>query len=271
MKHLLLPLLSCFVLFADAQLPFEGKIIYTVTLPEKESNDEMMIFFGKAGIRLQINGTKKSGKMQEVIIVNLDSGKIFTLKPAEKQYSISILKQRLHRILPALTTIAGFTTTPTTLESSGMTGSLSSVFTEPILYPANDLFYPIPELYIGNPELMMIHKDRIILGAEIFNPEYSERQWNLNKTIDTANERTPLFKVMAHQVFREQLDPSLFTVPPGFTKIDQYDFSSDSTYTTTTVDTSFMEPQKPVLLKGKKSPSKKKQSTKQNAMRRKND
>jgi hypothetical protein len=128
---------------------------------------------------------------------------------------------------------------------------------------------------------MMIHKGRIILGAEIFVPEYSEGQWNLNRTIDTAKERKSLFKIMAHQVNKQQVDLSLFHIPADFTKREQYDFGSDSTtiagvdgdttYPLTGIDTSFLERQKLSPSKSKKSPSKKKRSTKQNATLRKND
>src|SRR5215207_5958410 len=85
MKYIFIALLSCFGHTAFSQTQFEGKINYDITSAEKNGNGQMTIFFGKPGIRLealQANGKNES----EIIIINLDSGKIYTLNREDKKY-----------------------------------------------------------------------------------------------------------------------------------------------------------------------------------------
>ena len=282
MKHLLTVFLFSIAINTFAQTPFEGKIEYNVSVPEKDGNGIMLIYFSKPGIRLEFIESNRPLKLQETVIINLDSGKIFTLNTSEKEYTESLLKKKHSSLLPLNKTIAGFNTAPVTVEFPAARGSLYSIFSDPVLYPANDLYYVVPEMYKQNPELMMVYKGRIVLGGEFFMPEYPDNQWNLNKTIDNAQQRKNVFTVFANKATAEPLAPSLFVVPADYTKEKDYQYGRDSAWVMpdTTVpylaDTTYMvdsvyTPQQKAPARKKKSPPSKKSTTKQNSIHRKDD
>ena len=259
--------LLCFFLIAanlSAQTPFEGKIIYTAKSPEKPSEGELTIYFARPGIRLEIKEANKPDKEPETVIINLDSGKIFTLMINEKQFKESELK-KLHPVKASGSkTIAGFNTQAVNPEYSGMTSDITRLFGNAVLYPASELYYPVPSHYKAAPEFMMIHNGKIVLGAEYFfsNDESS------NFENDTSKKEQALFTVMANQVSSQKLDPSLFIVPADYKKWS-YDYRTDSV--AMELDSSVVIPANPPVKSKKKQPAKKNSGSKQKPVGRKNE
>lgn len=253
-----------------AQAPFEGKIRYTVAAYEKDGNGEIIIYFGKPGIRLEMTEAKRPDKKQDIIIFNFDSGSIITLRPGNV-YQTKPLKKKLPISLPAAKQIAGFQTIPVSMEE--MPKEWGGLFGSSILYPASDLAYQIPETYSNNPELLMINKGRIVLGGDFFFPNYPSDDWPVDKSKDSATVPQKLLSVTANEVIRQPLDPSLFVAPSDYTK-ETFDYYTDSTLVDTATiytDTAANYPVKPSSKKNKKPMKKGSTKTKQQAIRRKND
>ena len=138
------------------------------------------------------------------------------------------------------------------------------MFGSSVLYPASDLSYTVPTMYLANPELMRVNNGKIVLGGEFFYPE------DLYKELpgDSAQKNKFLIRAMATRVVPQKLDPSLFVAPAGF-KEWTYDYGVDST--AMILDSSVVAPVKPPAKNKKKQPAKKGTSTKESATRRKND
>ena len=258
--------LCCFLLAANhllAQSSFEGKIRYTVTSQEKPSNAELTIFFGKPGFRLEIVDTDKIDKEPETLIINLDSGKIFTLM-TDKKYKETILRKQKTPTSLVGKTIAGYATQAVSPEFIGLPRDFTSLFGNSILYTSNDLKYAVPAEYKGCPELMMVNDGKIVLGGDFF---FSEDAYPDLRN-DTVKDKDVLFRVLAEQVIPQKIEDSLFLLSPGYVKWS-YDYSMDTTIMET--DTALIEPAKPLRKNNKKHPKKKKPTTKQSATRHKND
>jgi hypothetical protein len=270
MKYILITFFTCICFNAFNQTQFEGKIIYKATGTEKNDSGYLTIYFSKPGIRLELVEAKRPGKNVEAIIINLDSGKIFNLNPDEKKFKESLLKRKSAKTELVSKTIAGFSTNPLVLEFSSF-APIASFLKEPVLHVANDLHYTVPDLYEGNLELVMVQKNKIVLGAEFFIDESAE-EWNPGNPIE---KKKNIFNVLAITVANEKLDPALFVISEGYTKREPYDYSMDST--TAILDTTAVYPADSVgmqeyvspVKKKKSTPSKKKSSTKQNAVRNK--
>lgn len=263
---------------AASQTPFEGKIIYTATGSEKPDSGYLTIYFGKPGIRLELVEARRPDKVLEPIIINLDSGKVFELKHESKTYKQTILKKREPK--PDLTAkkIAGFDTRPKVFDFSPF-GPLMSFLQEHVLHVSDELNYPVPEIYDGNFELIMVQKGKIVLGAEFYTVE--EIAWPVNDTM--AAKRKNIFSVFAKEVIRQPVDPALFAIPPDYSQTEPHDYRMDSisVMLDTTVpylaDTTYMAddlytPKQKTLQKKKKTPPKKKPVTsKQKPVGRKED
>jgi len=273
--YILLLLVISSSLFAQA--PFEGKIRYTVTTYDKSGNGIMTIYFGKPGMRLEFTEEKRPEFIQEVLIINFDSGSIFTLRPS-KNYKSSPLKKKARPPLPEAKEIAGFKISPVSIESAGLTGDMAGIFGSSVLYAAEDLLYTIPDSYAATPELLMINKGKIVLGGDFYFPNYPADDWPVDKKKDSAAEQHKVFSVRANEVIRQPIDPSLFVIPADYAK-ESFDYFTDSTTVDTTAfypsaDTAYPNTTYPVSPSPKKSkkPTKKNPTkTKQQATRRKND
>ena len=264
MKYICLSLLLFTASKLFAQTSFEGKVRYTATSVEKPNDATLTIYFGKPGIRLEIIEANKADREPETLIINLDSGKIFTLVTNEKKYKETILKKQIGPKTLAGKNIAGYTTKAIRPEFNGMSRDFTSLFGNAILFAADDLRYTIPVEYLGCPELMMVNNGRIVLGGDFYFPE--EAYTDLAK--DTLKEKDALFRVTANEVLPQKIPDSLFQLSAGYEKWS-YDYSLDSTATYS--DTAAMEPVKPNVQPKKKAPKKKSSTTKQNATRRKNE
>src|SRR2546423_15422672 len=163
MKYFLLVILPAFV-FANcfAQKQFEGTIIYRFHENDKPDDAELTAMFGKAGIKLKFR--EKSEFDKEVILINLDSGMVYTLNTNDKTYKRKDLiekksspQQFSDRI------IAGYKTRTIELSNNKL-GALSSLFMggQVVLYRSDSLFYFLPEKYSANPELIAVNDNRIV-------------------------------------------------------------------------------------------------------------
>jgi hypothetical protein len=272
MKFLAALLLLFSTVTLSAQPSFEGKITYRVTTYEKSENGIMTIYFGKPGIRLELHEEKIPEQVQQYIIINFDSGLVYSYRPGNT-YGSSPLKRKAQNALQAEKDIAGFKTTAVSLATPGMPRNLMGLFESSTLYAANDLSYTIPNAYSAAPELLMIYMDKIVLGGDFFTPNYSSNEWPVDRTKDSAANQIVL-SVLATEVVRQAVDPGLFLVPAGYTK-ETVNYFTDSTITDTVVTysdtTATVYPANPSLKKNKKPSKKASTISKQTATRSKND
>lgn len=271
MKILCTLLLLSITTLLSAQTPFEGKIRYTATMYDKPEKGEVIIYYGKPGIRLEFIELKKPQATPEILIINFDSGSIFTLRPANT-YRSAVLKKK-PQALATSKEIAGFKTLAVSIDAAGMGGNLAGIFGSSTLYAANDLLYPIPVGYSSAPELLMITNGKIVLGGDFYLPDYSSGEWPRGETTDSSRKQQKLFSVVATEVSRQPLDHSLFVVPADYTK-ESTDYFTDSAMVDTTgiyADTTVSYAVKPPSKKNKKPSKKAPSKSKQQALRRKND
>jgi hypothetical protein len=226
MRYLFTTLLLTAVVPLFAQKPFEGKIVYEVRSKADNKKAAMTIYFGRNNMRLEFidSATKRQ---EDIILINLDSATIVTLKP-NKSYKTSQLKRITSKTsIDTVKSIAGYEVERIALSSSGLFGILSSVINDPVLYVAKDLFYPVPGIYKGNPELLMINRNRIVIGAEFSFP--SEGQWNLKKGMEPEASDAGKVSAFAYLVQSQSLDISLFQIPIGYEKQPAYSGNDDAT------------------------------------------
>ena len=234
-----------------AQKPFEGKIVYQMTAPGNKPEGNLTLSFIPNHIRLQFQA-KKSADAQDdgekdIIIINLDSGKVFTINPDDKTYHHKLL-QRLEKQGPVQSiTIAGHKASPIDLSEVSPLGLLGSIMSmgQTTIYASDNLYFPVPDHYKANAELAMIFKGRIILGAKVVmkNPGFAE---------DTASKNE--MQLMAIEVSPQKMNRKDFLIPEGYTLNDTGTWDGidslsmmdstvafDTTYTTTTTDTTMIE------------------------------
>ncbi len=75
-------------------------------------------------------------------------------------------------------TIAGYAVTATHLSEKGIATLVSSISRGQVLiYPAPDLYYPIPEEYISNLAVSLVYDNKILLGITIIDrPQYEDQK-----------------------------------------------------------------------------------------------
>lgn len=212
MNYLPVLLLSLAATRLCAQVPFEGKIFYTIASPRDKSDARLITYFGPNKIRIEFSD-KNDLRGQQCVIVDLDSGKIFTLMPGNKMFSTSLLLEKKTVMLPPSKEIAGYKTTVAGPKAIGSM-RLGGMLTYATVYLADELFFPVPEKYLENDLLMMIQKRRIVLGAEV-NSSVGTNNGMANGTIENAQNT---FSIMADSVIKESLDASMFAVPGNYTE-----------------------------------------------------
>lgn len=272
MKLLFIFLLSACLLKGFGQTPFEGKIVYNLHTPQEKEDAELTVFFGKKAVRLEFRTPHEMARQDlEYAVVLLDPGIILSVMPDSKTYKFSALKRKNAMPLPAPKEIAGFKASPVYTNINNVNSEFLYQLKNGILYTADELYFPLSEKYAGNPELMMIQNNRIVLGAEF---DLSEN-YPANDTAETDS--AVLLKnrltATATSVMQQEQDTSLFAIPAGYS-LYSYGTAADSTFTDSTidvVDSSAAVPKKAIRKKQAKAPAKKKAMTKPPALHRKED
>lgn len=265
MKYGFLFLFGFLTVHLQAQTSFTGKIVYNLHTPKEKTDASLIVYFGQNRLRLEFaeNGQNAS---KDYVIVALDEGTVTTLDSLQKSYRIKNLrKETPERMQPK--TIAGHRTSPVKY-ASGWNGLLGGFFGQTIFQVADDLYYPIPEAYKNNPEVMMVQNGRVVLGAEIkpVNRLYDKAY----TAADSVDAEKDVITAEATEVVSQQMDPALFQIPAGFTahRYDDYKDSVTDALLDTVATTADTTPPKP-LNKKKKAPAKNGSISKPSATRRK--
>ncbi|MEP6674791.1 MAG: hypothetical protein ABJA78_06540 [Ferruginibacter sp.] len=256
-----------------AQQQFQGKIVYRLhaTMDEKknEPDAELTAVFAPQKIKLYF---KKEGKDDpEAIIINLDSGKIYTVNSDSKKYSEKTLKVKTTAAPVADRTYLGYKTTARFAEDGGVSGVLTNLFgnSEIVLFSSDSLFFNIPEKYSRNAELIIVNKNHIVLGADIKLGAF------MNNNEEGADKKDDLITAAAKEITPMAISPAEFAIPTDYVnkkdEVMEVDTSATLDSTTVTVDTTMATPKKVTTKKTttKKSVPKKTTGNKSSAAMRK--
>lgn len=153
----------------------------------------------------------------DYVVIDLDSGKVYTMDVKDKSYEVKILYKRNDLPVPAPQEIAGYKTT-VVIQQNGREkeDDFLAYLNNGIFYVADDLYYSVPHVYEINSELMMIKNGRIVLAGDVGYTIIANGQWNLNTTIGWAKRSQYTANVMATSITPMKMDSSLFIVPAGF-------------------------------------------------------
>lgn len=235
MKRLLFVLLAALPGAMYAQQPFQGTITYNLHASMDKNDAELKLTFAPNKIKVQI--LEKSDHEKTYMVIDLDSGKVFTFFPETKQYfgkKLHELKTEEVKSLPK--TIAGYATLPVDKTETGSGSFLSGLLAgTTTFHVANDLLFPIPQKYSGAPELMMIHNNHIVLGADILgSPRFA-----MGDESDSASQ--VVITIEARKIERSTPDLAEFLIPAGFEK-QSFNWMGMATDTATViVDTVFAD------------------------------
>jgi hypothetical protein len=224
MKYLLLFVWSIALVLshANAQKPFEGIIVYKLHNSAEEKQDaELTALFGKNSIRLRFKENENYDK--EEVLINLDSGKVFTLNSTEKTYRVKkLVSTDFSAADLSSKKIAGYETTAVDMSHQSIAGSLFGGG-KLVLYKANDLYFPVPEKYSTNPELVIVSQNKIVLGAVL---KYNKKtlMYDENEDDDTLQDM-PIITVDAISVKLMNLPTEDFIIPSDYAKYSYNDFS----------------------------------------------
>jgi hypothetical protein len=265
MKHTtaVIALLFSF-LIGFTQKKFEGTIIYTVHDNDGKGDHELTALFGRSGIKFKFREGNDYDK--DVIVINLDSGIVYTLNEAEKTFTAKYLKIKQPQQKQDLSskTIAGYNTKPIDVASNmGNLAYLAGTGGTFILYRSDSLFYPIPDKYLINPELVIINNNNIVLGATI-NMGMSFAMDPVEDS--TNNESKNVMTIMANEIKWQSVDEKEFQVSSDYKKLSYNDYPADTTALVDSAiiiqDSTLKESAKPVQKVTPKQNSKPKAKTK---------
>jgi hypothetical protein len=239
---------------ATAQQPFRGTITYKVDSrkttiegegAEKEETSTAIAQFGVQRIRFTMKEPDRN--YNEVLLILLDSGKVYALDEKAKTYTRRRLGEVFQPAAVSATprTILGYSTKPVIDKSNnvgGFTGVLMAM-TDKVFYVSDSLFYPVPAKYTFNPELLMVQNNHIVLGGLI---EMRNRYWGMQSYAEEddslAMQKDSIF-IEAIAVDPAPLNEALFEVPASYEnefakyRILQESLSDTSVSVTTTVIT----------------------------------
>ncbi|MFL5808962.1 MAG: hypothetical protein ACJ749_05530, partial [Flavisolibacter sp.] len=195
-----------------AQQPFQGRVVYTVRVANEKEVPEFTVLYSPNKIKIKFK--EKQEYEKEYLLIDLDSGKLFTVNTGTKTFHSKNLTQVNTKEAPVTKTIAGYQTSSVTLKNPGtgnLFGGLSSGTT--VLFAAPDLYFPVPEKYGDIPELILIQNNHIVLGAElkIANGEMAE-------DMPDSLQQQMKIDIEATGVYPEVFNIAEFSIPADFTK-----------------------------------------------------
>jgi hypothetical protein len=212
MKQLFLIISTLFVSsIVTAQKNFEGSVTYRLHSNSGEKQDaELKVLFGNKKLKLFFK--EKDEYEKETLVVLLDSAAVYNVNVVEKTFKRSTLTLSSPEQKPQKKLINGYTTTPYQPESTGVGSLLGGMLgsSSVIFYVADSLHYYIPGAFIGNKELLMIQKGKIVLGAEIqiANP--------YNDPADSNSKITNIITAEAIDIRPMAIDENEFFIPADF-------------------------------------------------------
>jgi hypothetical protein len=167
---LLATLCICQLALAQPETSFIGTITYSVKAPEKAARTEemrMTIHFGPNKMYLKMS---ESGKeIEDEILIDLDSGKLYTIMHAYKSYKVQKLAVTdIEGKNKGTKSVLGYNVESVPLSGASTASSMLRML--PMmgnLYVAKDLVFRVPRRYVSAPELMFVVNDHILLKADL--------------------------------------------------------------------------------------------------------
>ncbi|MEP7164779.1 MAG: hypothetical protein ABI741_08795 [Ferruginibacter sp.] len=268
MKKIFLILALMMSSFIYAQQNFQGQIIYRLHAAMSSKGDaELKIIFGDNKLKLLFK-EKEEYEDDEVIVI-LDSAASYILNRdhktfKKKLFTLNSPEKQIHK-----RTILGHSTTPEIPESNGLENLIGGYMkgAKVIYYLADSLFYAIPAIFEGNAEVIAIHKNKIVLAAEIeMRSPYAEPG-------DTSS-KADIITAEAIEIKPMKINDDEFSIPATYVDITNttYDSVVDSIAPSLTVpaDTAFpMRQAKKKPIQKPVKPNKPKTTVKSEASRRK--
>ncbi len=236
---LLAALCLCQFALAQPETSFLGSITYKLKSPEKpteKTEATVTIHFGPNKLYLQI---KENGETKEdAILIDLDSGKLYTFMPQYKSYKVQKLATlAAPKKAEGPASVLGHPVEAVPLNGTPGTSSLLRIL--PMmgnLYVAKDLVFRVPQQFRSAPELMMVVNDHILLKAEL-----DMGNWMGTPTIDgeeaEEQKQNVTFELEAIEIKAGVPDAGLFRIPAGYTLRKQNDYSYMVDSTTMMTDT----------------------------------
>jgi hypothetical protein len=249
-----------------AQKNFEGEIIYKLHANGEDKPDaELKILFGHNKLKLRFKEKEKYDR--DELLVVLDSAAYYTLNTENKTYTKKPLQLRRPLKEAQAKNIGGYATTAVPLEGNNLNTLLGSFVAggTSVFYVADSLFYAIPSAFEGNPVLLAIQKNRIVLGAEIV------MQSGMYETYDTTKKQTTI-TAEAINIKPVLYDETVFIIPGNYvdSKNNLYDYAATDTATVTVDSAAVTAPyQLKKTVKKPVKPAKKKAASQPAAIRRK--
>ncbi len=248
MKKYLVILVTFFITASvNAQKNFQGEITYRLHVSSEEKPDaELKILFGANKLKLRFK--EKEDYDKEALLVLFDSAAIFMVNKESKTYS----KKPLRISSPAKQfekrSFAGHAATPLTHENNGLGNILGGMMgtADIVFFLADSLYYNIPAAFIGNQELIVIQKNKIVLGAEI------KISMGYNEMPDSSSKQSSMISVEAIEIKPMAISEDEFNIPADYVdrKSINYEPVTDTTMIMapvedmTTVDTIAVAPPK---------------------------
>jgi hypothetical protein len=207
----------------QGQQVFHGTILYDLKAPQEKGNAELTIIYGPNKIKIKIREKEDFDKTW--LLIDLDSGKSFTINSEAKTFESKKLAETSSETIATPKTIAGYSTSPVNISGGGL-GGLMGFSGNTVVYTAPDLYYPIPKKYSGNPQLLMIQDNHVVLGAEIklaFPRMGAEMPDSLSAQMKIS--------VEAKKVIPESVDVVEFSIPDNYTlQSKNYSSMTDTAY-----------------------------------------
>lgn len=213
MRYIFTLLFFCAMLNATGQTSFEGKINYDVHMPGEAKPAKLILSFGTNKIKMEFIMPGKTFD-NDYAIIDLNSGNVYNMNVRDKSYETRPLQKNTALSSQQGKVIMGHPTTlilqqPVKINPDD---EFLSSLNNGIFYVANDLYYAIPEAYVGNPILLMVKNGKLVLGAEI---ELSGM--SLNSTINMeGGQNKSRATVMATSIVALPLDATALAVPEGY-------------------------------------------------------
>ncbi len=152
-----------------AQKNFEGKVVYLLEADKDEKRPELTVLFAPGKVKLTFKENEEPD--EKYVLVLLDSGKVYTINTATKQYKQKKLQvaEVAGSYTPVKKSIAGYATTSAKQPQGGLGSMLGGFisFRNMVFDVADSLLFDVPAKFLNNPELMMISGNHIVLGAQM--------------------------------------------------------------------------------------------------------
>ncbi|HEX2605889.1 MAG TPA: hypothetical protein VHK91_00865 [Flavisolibacter sp.] len=237
MKYVYLLLVLATSLTSRAQQPFQGMVVYNLKATGDSKEPELEISFGPQKIKVRFK--ENSDYDRTYLLLDLDSGRIYTINSESKTYSYKKLYESKAYSAPDQKMIAGLKTEAIRFEGkAGLEFLRNFMNGNTLLYAAKDLYYPIPDRFKEAPELIMIQKNHIVLGADLAmsNPFGGGEEDSTKRVTIT---------VEAKRIDSAALSPEALSIPQGFELATIHSQATYDTTEMTTTDTTMMQEMPP--------------------------